>query len=283
MFREDDPTDQLSPFVASKITLIERHADAYLETLAAPESGSEQDNLDQLDRRVERVLAEYDPPSTRRAGDSLVFARVYAPIDDILEHPTPSDHTLRVLAMAMLAAEIEARGPLRLSRRQNRMLALIYEDLGARLLDVDLPAHACVAFRQARDLHAINADLDDQDRCGLALARARTRAQRRGMRRTPGFVANILCGYGYRPFRLLGWIACELALFAGALMLVTDVAATTAAHLSLIEFLNPLGLGDLDAMDLEPTARVLLIVESYLGSVTTSVFFALLVRRWFRL
>jgi hypothetical protein len=192
--------------------------------------------------------------------------------------------------MALLAAEVELRGPLRLSRTQNIRLADTYEQLGHRLLSAELPGqkaktflpgHAAMALLRASGLHALNEDIDAQDRCGLALARARRTATYPAWRRSTGWASDLLCGYGYRPFQLLGWIAAQLLLFTVVLWLTTPIPITTSLHMCLINFLNPLGLGDLE--EVGRAGRPLLIIEAYAGSVSTSVFFALLVRRWFRL
>ncbi|MFD4433155.1 hypothetical protein, partial [Nocardia sp. NPDC058497] len=52
-------------------------------------------------------------------------------------------------------------------------------------------------------------------------------------------------------------------------------------YLSTLTFLNPLDPGNITGMASQ--ARVLFAVEAWLGAVSMSVFFALLVRRWFRL
>lgn len=46
-------------------------------------------------------------------------------------------------------------------------------------------------------------------------------------------------------------------------------------------FLNPPGPGD--TQDLHGAVRVLFVIEAWTGAVSMSVFFALLVRKWFRM
>ncbi|GGN76727.1 hypothetical protein GCM10011610_22500 [Nocardia rhizosphaerihabitans] len=57
--------DRLGDFVASKTTLIRRHAGAFADVVAdfqrAPGPATEYTLLDELDHRVEQFLAEYVP------------------------------------------------------------------------------------------------------------------------------------------------------------------------------------------------------------------------------
>lgn len=263
----------------------------YLDELSAgTRQPDEKPLLDSFNNHVEKVVTAFDHTKVKHRGDSLLFSDIYAAADD----NTAMDEVLQrahvELLMALLAAEVELRGPLSLSRTQNIRLAEIYEDLGHRLLAAALPGqrtktflpgHAAMAFLRASGLHALNEDVDAQDRCGLALARARRSATYPAWRRSVGWISDLLCGYGYRPFRLLGWIAAQLLLFTVALWLSTSLPVTTALHMCLINFLNPVGLGDLQ--EVGRIGRTLLMIEAYAGIVSTSVFFALLVRRWFRL
>ncbi|WP_040781762.1 hypothetical protein [Nocardia pneumoniae] len=263
----------------------------YLDELSAgTRQPDEKPLLDSFNNHVEKVVTAFDHTKIKHRGDSLLFSDIYAAADD----NTAMDEVLQrahvELLMALLAAEVELRGPLSLSRTQNIRLAEIYEDLGHRLLAATppgrraktfLPGHAAMAFLRASGLHALNEDVDAQDRCGLALARARRSATYPAWRRGVGWVSDLLCGYGYRPFRLLGWITAQLVLFTVALWLSTSLPITTALHMCLINFLNPVGLGDLQ--EVGRIGRGLLMIEAYAGIVSTSVFFALLVRKWFRL
>ncbi|WP_067567717.1 hypothetical protein [Nocardia acidivorans] len=278
-----------SPFVAAMSTRIERHAAAYAEDLDAfleqPHSlrrrVTEQPLLDLFTRHVEAVVATYDPPGIRRVGDSLVFGHLYAAALHQSPDGTVASVPVAALLTALLAAEVEYRGPLRLSRTQKRQLGENYERIGERLLPAGLPAHAAHAFRRAGSLFHQDEDTDAEDRCGLALARARRLAQPVMWRRIGGLFPDLVCGYGYRPFRMLGWIALQLVVFIAAISLVSDDPLTVTIYKVLVNYLNPLGPGDSDGM--RAGGRALLVLECYLGTVSTSVFFALLVRRWFRL
>lgn len=268
-------------------TRIERHAANYAEDvtefLDQPRSSrrhaTEQPLLDTFTRHVEAVVATYDPPGVRRVGDSLVFGHLYAAAREPATDEQPT--TPATLLTALLAAEVEFRGPLRLSRTQNRQLAENYERLGAPLVTVGLPAHAALAFHRAGGLYRNDEDVDAEDRCGLAVARAKRLAQPVLWRRVGGLFPDLVCGYGYRPFRMLFWIALQLAVFSGLIALVSDNPFTTTIYQCMVNYLNPLGPGDTEG--LRTGGRAIYIIESFFGLVTTSVFFALLVRRWFRL
>ncbi|MBU3065792.1 hypothetical protein KO481_30240 [Nocardia sp. NEAU-G5] len=272
--------DDIEPWVASASTWIIRQARRY-----APEvDGAGNDEpalLDTFDGHVEAVLAHFNPPVERRQTAGLVFANLYSaarkPEDDEEGWRVPS-----ALLAAFLAAEAQFRGPLRLNTRQNALLAEEFEDLAAQLSALALPAHAARAYRRAAALYRIIEDNDAQDRCGLALSRARTRSLPRGGRKLLGQFSDVLCGYGYRPFRLLGWVGVQLVAFAVlGLALAGTPTATEAIYMAATCFLNPLGPGDTD--HLHAAARPLFAIESWAGTVSMSVFFALLVRKWFRL
>ncbi|MEV6770786.1 hypothetical protein AB0N05_19410 [Nocardia sp. NPDC051030] len=286
MLEKSEPS---SPFVATMSERIQRRADSYAEQVAAfldqPHTlrrhATERPLLDAFTHHVEGVVATYDPPGVRRAGDSLVFGHLY---DEALQPgataPFP-DVPISILLAAFMAAEVEFRGPLRLSRTQNHTLARTYERLGRMLVTTGLPAHGALAFQRASGLYRIDEDTDAEDRCGLALSKAKRLAQPIPWRRIGGLFPDLVCGYGYRPFRMLGWIAVQLVIFAVAIALVSHEPLTTTIYKVLVNYLNPLGPGDTDG--LRTGGRALYVLECYLGSVTTSVFFALLVRRWFRL
>ncbi|MFI9505755.1 hypothetical protein [Nocardia sp. NPDC052566] len=281
---EDEPRQPHSEFVASITIRILRHAARYADEaqpFLAHRAGppTEQELLDSFNIHVESVLASFDPPGIRRRGDSLVFAHIY---DDAKDVPvrTEEDAAVEQLA-ALLAAEVEFRGPLRLSRTQATLLAEVYERLGDALTALGLHAHTVLSLRRAAFLHRQNEELDAADRCGLRLARARCLTRPRGWHRVGPRLSDLLCGYGYQPFRLLAWIAAQLILFAVVILLFADGPVGETLYLSITSYLNPTGLGD--TASLGEGGRAMLAVESWAGTVSLSVFFALLVRRWFRL
>ncbi|WP_280396542.1 hypothetical protein [Nocardia carnea] len=271
----------ISPFVASVSTRIARHAAAYTEQLDRQQHPGRM-ALDEFATHVEAVLDDYDPPSTRRRhSDTLVFPHLY----EAARHPPADEEEWRVpsaVVAALLAAEVEFRGPLRLSSRQNTLLAEEYEQLGAQLTAARLPSHAVLAYRRAMALYRINEDNESEDRCGLLLARAETRSLPVGLRRWAGFGSDILCGHGYRPSWLLGWVVAQISVFTGiALALPLDQEVGTTIYLGVTSFLSPPGQDD--TKDLSGIARTLFVVEGWTGVVSMSVFFALLVRKWFRM
>jgi hypothetical protein len=270
----------LAPWVASISTWIGRRTTDYAATVdnATPDEWA---LLDTFDGHVQAVLAEYNPPNGRRHADGLVFAHLYS----TARQPPADEQGWRVpsaVLAALLAAETEFRGPLRLSARQNTLLAEEYERLGGQLSGLSLPAHAALAYRRAGALYRIADDVDALDRCGLQLARARTRATSSRWQRVGRYFSDILCGYGYQPFRMLGWVVVQLVGFLVlALLLAGDPSWTETLYMCATCFLNPLGPGDTHG--LRAAARPLFAVESWAGTVSMSVFFALLVRKWFRL
>lgn len=282
--------DEPSDFVRSITTLIDRRAAKYAEQFDAPlavgprrrartaQWPNERDLLDRFESTALQLIARYEPPGIRRRGDSLVFRHVYAHARPAREVRAARGEVPLDLIAGLLAAEVEFRGPLRLSHTQNGQLAEIYEELGKSLVAAGLPAHAALAFRRALFLHRTNGSPEAEDRCGLAEARARWRASPPGWRRALRRLPDLACGYGYRPFRMLGLIGLQLAFFTGMVTWVTDASVTTNLYLCLTNYLNPLGLTDAAG-----SARPIYVVETYLGTISMSVFFALLVRRWFRL
>ncbi|WP_280421478.1 hypothetical protein [Nocardia carnea] len=276
--------NEIPSFVKSASTRIRRHATAYTELLDQQRYPGRM-ALDELGARVEAVLDEYDPPSARRKhSGTLVFPHLYA----TSRHPAEDEEQWRVpsaVIAALIAAEVEFRGPLKLSSRQNTLLAEEYERIGAQLAQTRLDTHAALAFRRAVALYRINEDNESEDRCGLLLARAETRSLPPGLRRWAGFGSDVLCGHGYRPSWLLGWVVAQITVFTGiALALPLEEKgqnAGDAVYLGVMSFLSPPGLDDTG--DLPTAGQTLFVLEGWAGVVSMSVFFALLVRKWFRM
>jgi len=294
---------EISSFVASMTDRIGRHGAAYADEvralLATARRGrgpdAETGLLDEFNLHIEGILAKYDPPSSRRRGDSLVFRHLYGLLagprppshrpghtTEATAHAAADDGTPTRALLALMAADVEFRGPLRLSRTQRTLLADVYEELGPLLRRAGLPAHAALAWSRAMNLHRDNEDDDAEDRCGLAKARAETAALWPARKRVGRWISAATCGYGYRPFRLLLWMVAQLALFSVAITLVTSISVGDAIHLCLTNYLDPAGLDDVPGGD-DAATKPLLVTEAYAGIVSTSVFFALLVRRWFRI
>lgn len=278
-----DEQQQGSPFVRSMSTRVARRASSYAavvdrflaEPAAARRRAGEQELLDSLNRNVESLVVQYDPPSIRRNSDSLVFGHIYSSIPRSAQRIAVSPELLA----ALLAAEVEYRGPLRLSRTQNRQLAEVYERLGTAMA-VLLPGHAALAFRRGGSLYRQDEDSDGEDRCSLNLARSRRRAQPVWLRRFGGFLPDLLCGYGYRPYRILIWVFVQVVACTAVVRALSTESTLSIVYDCCTNFLNPLGPGD--TAGLEGAERFVFVVEAYAGTLTTSVFFALMVRRWFR-
>jgi hypothetical protein len=310
-----------SVFVKSVMDLIDRRVAVYAESFKASAPGqvrgrrwtrsarqrwsNEPEQLDKFEVLTGSVISRYEPPGVRRRGDDLVFSYLYDQVkpsrkdaatagsgtgeDTTWEGATRESGTPDSAARgevpvvplaALVAAEVEFRGPLRLSHTQNGLLAATYEQLGETLLAAGLPGHAALSFGRALFLHRQNGDSEAEDRCGLARMRAQWRASPPGWQRRANRFSDLFCGYGYRPFRMLVWIGVQLALFTVAVTLVSSASFTTSLYLCLTNYLNPLGVGD---SALAQPARALFVLETYMGTISISVFFALLVRRWFRL
>ncbi|MET7769690.1 hypothetical protein [Nocardia sp. NPDC005366] len=260
--------------------LIGRHARQHAQELSQDE-GSEQAKLEMLTTRIESILADYNPSTLHRKSDPLVFGQLYA----AARQPEPDEENGRVpsaTVAALMAAEVEFYGPLRLSNRQNGLLAKEYELLGEQLSGVQLYAYAALAYRRGAALYRLNEDEQGQDGCGLQLARARTRATPVWWRRSAGQMSYALCGHGYRPSWLLGWVAVQLVLFTVVgLLFGGNPSATESVYMTVTGFLNPVGPGDIEHM--HAVARPLFALEAWVGTLSMSVFFALLVRKWFRM
>ena len=272
-------TEELSEFVGSITTAVTRRADIYVELLDEADlrgtlAAEEQECLDRFETYAADILERYVPPGPRRR-DSLVFAHLYA-----AEPQTEPGARRHALLTALFAAEAEARGPLRLTQAQSIRLAEVFRRLGSGLLADRLVLHAALAFDRAAKLYQQVGDPRARDVCLLAQARARHRAPGRGALRVLETLSSVLCGYGYQPYRLLGWVVFQLAAFSLALGLISPIPVPRILYMCLANYLNPLGLGDV--AEVPQSGWVLLVAEGYVGAVTLSVFFALLVRRWFR-
>lgn len=240
--------------------------------------------LDLFDRVV-------DFPQPTHIGD-LMLTRFYdeaaasaadGPAEVELERSVPDDQQARwrVLVAATLAAETEAHGKFRLRRTQTTRLAEVYRIVGDGFRASGLPLHAALCYDHAAEQHLLLGDQKARDQCSLAAKRARHEARDPGPKKVLEACADALVGYGYLPYRLLGWVLVQLFFFGSVLWLVQPpgFGVLESFHMSLLDFLNPLGIGDVSGLN--GAGQSLLVAESYAGTISTSVFFALLVRRWF--
>jgi hypothetical protein len=140
--------------------------------------------------------------------------------------------------------------------------------------------HAALAFERAAELYLQVEEHLARDQCLLAQARARHRSPGRLHVKVLETISEALCGYGYQPYRLLGWVALQLVIFSFIMALISDKSIYDNLYLALTGFVSTPGLNDLQ--NTPGSAKILFIIESYLGVLSLSVFFALVVRRWFR-
>ncbi|MGW5054039.1 hypothetical protein [Actinokineospora sp. NPDC004072] len=206
----------------------------------------------------------------------LVFKELYDRKPDHL----PSE-CRRTLLVALLAAEVEFHGPLKLTQAQNTDLAAIMEELGAECLVEGLHLHAADAFDRAAEIHLLTRDDLARDRCLYRRNQARQRIEPKAWRKGLLWISWLTCGYGYKPYRLLLWVLIQLVAFGITLVVVARGQDTlTSVQMVLTNYLNPAGGGDTNG--LPPLAKGVLLTESYVGALSLNIFFALLVRRWFR-
>ncbi|MBV9031832.1 MAG: hypothetical protein JO364_16315 [Pseudonocardiales bacterium] len=275
--------------VSSVMTAIIRRADRYVEMLEqARVSGSlrtEEDHLlDQFECFTADILDRYWPAGPRNR-ESLAFAPLYEP-----QVAVSAEDRWRALVTALMAADVESRGPLRLTQQQNTRLAVVFERIGKECWTEGMLLHAARAFDRAAGIHLLLGNNSDRDRCSYARRQCMRRMMEPGWTKALDTVNWTLTGYGYQPYRLLLWVMVQLAVFGTVFTALTaSITDKTenkpngiwkSMYMFLTNFLNPLGVSDTDGLRF--VAHVLLVAESYLGSVSLAVFFALLVRRWFQ-
>jgi hypothetical protein len=252
-----------------------------------------------LDGRMNHILQAYDSlssPVADLAKDKSGYQTFFAFYRDAASSPdsgmfdTPAsekDSEPGVLQRredclrALLAAETEIQGKFQLRDNANVRLGDMLENLGAQFEEIELLWHAERAYQLAAERHRQRRDLRSQDRCLLRETMVRHAAEDKGLRKVSTFFGYWLAGFGYLPFRLLIWVIGQIVVFTGLVWLVSpwsvDLAQVT--HICLLDYLNPLGLSDVAS--LKGPGSALLVAECYAGTISTSVFFALLVRRWF--
>lgn len=269
-----------SAFVDTVTTAIIRRIDHYTELVdrARADDGKlsraeEIKLLDRFEHYAADVLDRYPPPGLR-TRESLAFVHLYRE----REEESSADDRCRTLLAALMAAEVEFRGPLRLTQAQNGRLAAILERIGTACGKEGLPLHAALAFERAAGIYLLLSDNAGRDRCLYARARFRQKATRAGLAKALLSVSWTLSGYGYKPYRLLFWVAIELVVFSIGVALTVPGSLWHGIYLSFTNYLDPQG-----SEQLAGSAQVLLVTESYVSAVSLSVFFALLVHRWFRI
>ncbi|WP_194915438.1 hypothetical protein [Catenulispora rubra] len=237
----------------------------------------EEELLELLDSYLPDLVYAFDskvPPPRERRG-ALALEKEYYEWRKI----TSGDPETRRSAVirSYLATETERRGQFRISRSQNGRLAEHFEAMGEEFIALGMPGHAALAYESAADLYLPLQQKPRRERALLNWRRARHLARPSGFQRFFEGLYDGLCGYGYRPFRMLGWMAVTLAVFSVVVWLSGGPGYVKSLHGCLIDFLNPLTFGDLDP-NFRGTAQVFLIIESYVGTISMSIFFAFLVR-----
>lgn len=232
--------------------------------------------LVQLDGYLPGLVYVFDsevPPPRERGGDLALEKEYY----EWRRTSGDPDARRRCVIRSFLATETELRGQFQLSRTQNNRIADHYDAIGQEFLALGMPGHAAMAFQSAADLYLPLQQKSKRERSLLNWRRAQHQARPKSALRFAETLYDAVCGYGYRPFRMLGWMAVTLAVFSVAVWLTGSPGYVKSLHGCLINFLNPLSFGDLDG-HFNGVAQVLLTIESYFGSISTAIFFAFLIR-----
>ena len=233
------------------------------------------------------ALNRYDAESVvDRDANRLAFQRLYdnAPLAE------PEGNNVRArLLTALVAAHVEAQGSLRLTSDRSLKLAGYLGRLGQALERNALPLYAVLAYDRAARLYLEVDEHAARDDRLFDAARARRRATPQGVSRIRQTLSAALVGYGYRPYRLLIWCAAQLVVAFAVIQLLPPGRSAKAAgtapwdeklFITVQDFINPIGVGDTE--QLSRISWIVLASESYLGAVSSAVFFALLLRKWFR-
>ncbi|HET9255725.1 MAG TPA: hypothetical protein VFO16_11045 [Pseudonocardiaceae bacterium] len=261
-------------------TAIVRRADQYVEELErARDEGKlrteEAKLLDQLEVYTADILDRYRSARSRNR-ESLAFTSLY---DSQVAASAEDRH--RALIIALMAAEVEFGGPLRLTQAQNNRLAEVFDRIGQECRAVKLLRHAALAFDRAASIYLSLGNSAKRDSCLFARSQCVRTAMKRSWTKALLTISWIVFGYGYQPYRLILWVIIQLAAFSIGLIIIRGgEQIEQSIFVCLTNYLNPIGGDDLKSLPL--AAKILLVIESYSGAVSMSVFFALLVRRWFR-
>lgn len=236
----------------------------------------EEELLARLDGYLPGLVYAFDsdvPPPRERGGGLALETEYY----EWRRTSGDPDARRQGVIRSYLATETELRGQFRLSRTQNGRIADHYNAIGEEFLALGMPGHAAMAFQSAADLYLPLQQKSKRERALLNWRRAHRETRPPGSIRFLESVYDATCGYGYRPFRMLGWMLLLLATFSLAVWLCGSAGYAESLHACLVSFLNPLTFSDLDSV-LSGPAQSLLIVESYIGSISMAIFFAFLVR-----
>lgn len=232
--------------------------------------------LERLDGYLPSLVYAFDSqvPPPRERGGNLALEKEYY---EWRKTSGAVDARRQAVVRSFLATETERRGQFRLNRAQNSRIAAHFDAIGQEFVELKLPGHAAMAYQNAAELYRLLALNAKRDRSLLNGRRAQHRTRQPGRQRTREGLYDAICGYGYLPFRMLWWMVGTLLVFSLLVWMCGPAGLGRSIHGCMINFLNPLGLSDVDG-DFGSAAAVLLTVESYLGSLSMAIFFALLVR-----
>ena len=261
--------------------------------------------LERFEISLDRALDRYHPHLDFLREMRLAFQAIYddaaAPAEDAdadeavggnedaggagqnAADPGAAEDRRAALLAATLAGLVEATSPLRLPRKSKERLAGVLQAAGGSLRRDGLPLHAAKALDQAATLFGELAKHKDEDDCRYEAADARRVAMPRGWPRRFQGLSRAFVGYSHRPFRLLRLIGAEVLVSCLTLeALPADHAESRYQTLfvGLQNLINPMGVGD--SANIQHSAWILLTAESYLGAISTDVFFALLISKWWR-
>ncbi|MFE3984516.1 hypothetical protein ACFXPR_08535 [Nocardia tengchongensis] len=289
-----DPSPPPRPSTSAQARIeraAERYADQFDYIRREPRRDRRRHEYDLLDKLQEVVslateYEQYEERGRRRLRNRLTFADIYFEADSVTRvNFVSATQPFTVVPVeyfaALIAAEIEYHGTGRLSDTEYVLLADVYERIGGWMLELGLFIHAVFVYKRAAVIHYRNEDLVAQERCELAGARARRRAMVPSFKSISMQATDLLCGYGYLPFRMLGWMLAQLVVFTVIFQFLTYQPLAITAVDTFTNYFSP--LSPADTQNFQAAARPLFLVESAIGSLMTLSFAVLLARRFLRL
>lgn len=256
----------------------EQEAQGPLRTARFRRNPRDQEVLDEYNRIQVRVQQSFSRATTSAHAGTLILEEFYATAPRFKQPYADQIAT-------MLAARAESEGRALLSSSEGKSIANALEKTGRTLLSAGLPHLAEEAFDRAAGIHAKLKNARAEDQCAFLKSKAhgKTYPWWRPMRLILA-LSGVLFGYGYKPLRLLIWIAVVIAGFTVYMLhLPRDPGAShgDALFMAIQNFVNPMGLGD--ARLISSNWEHALEVETYTGDILRNIFIVLLIRKWFRL
>ena len=256
----------------------EQVAQGPLRTARFRRNPRDQEVLDEYNRIQVRVQQSFGRATTSAHAGTLILEEFYTTTPRFRQPYADQIAT-------MLASRAESEGRALLSSSEGKSIANALERTGRTLLSAGLPHLAKEAFDRAAGIHAKFKNARAEDQCAFLKFRAhgKTYPWWRPMRLILA-LSGVLFGYGYKPLRLLIWIAVVIAGFTVYMLHLPREADATrgdALFMAIQNFVNPMGLGD--ARLISSNWEHALEVETYVGEILRNIFFVLLIRKWFRL